>query len=82
MMASWEKQVLGHVNNIVDINIDGNWHLEVLLTNIDLDRRNIIGRVDAGEGPFVTFFNVSNVIIKDRGNRRPGKTEWDRQECL
>jgi hypothetical protein len=81
-MQSWEKQVLGHVNNVVDINMDGNWILDVLVINIDLDRRNIVVRKDEGNGPFMTLFNVSNILIKDKENRRPGKNEWNRQEML
>jgi hypothetical protein len=79
-IKSWEKQTLDHVNNICDINVNGNWYQDVLILNIDLDRRNIVGRIDNGDGQFVTFFNVENLIIMDKFVRRPGKR--DIPECL
>jgi hypothetical protein len=81
-MQSWEKQVLGSVNRVCDIKIDDEIYHDILITNIDLERNNIIGRKYKGEGQFITFLNVDNAIIMEHDNRRPGKNEWNRQECL
>lgn len=78
MMKSWERQILGHVNRIVTLMVNGEKFYDILITNIDLERNHIIGRTLNGEGPFITFFNVENVIILDVENRRPGKVEWNK----
>lgn len=75
MIKSWEKQILGHVNQICNIRIGDAVHSNILVINIDLDRRNIIGRLDKGNGPFVSFLNVENIVIVDAMNRRPGRDE-------
>jgi hypothetical protein len=76
MIKSWEKQILGHVNQICNIRMGDAVHSNILIINIDLDRRNIIGRLDKGNGPFISFLNVENFVINDVRNRRPGKDEF------
>jgi len=78
MMKSWEKQILGHVNRIVDIRMGETIFHNILVVNIDLEGKSIIGRKYSGEGQFITFFNVDNVVIIDHENRRPGKVEWEK----
>ena len=78
MMRSWEKQILGHVNKICNVKVNGELYRDILITNIDLERNHIIGRKYHGEGQFITFFNVQNIVISDTENRRPGKGEWDK----
>lgn len=74
-MSSWDKQLLGHVNQICNIRMGSDVMSNILIINIDLDKRNIIGRLDKGNGPFISFLNVSNFVINDVRNRRPGRDE-------
>jgi hypothetical protein len=76
MISSWDKQVLNHVNNDVTIIQDG--HKVVTgarVINIDLVEKRIIVRQDKGEGPQMTIWGGSLVII-DEENYRPGMSEY------
>ena len=78
MVASWDKMILNHVNN--DVNIFQNGELVgagVRIINIDLVNGRIVARKDRGEGPQMTIWGGAIVIV-DLENVRPGFTEYNK----
>jgi hypothetical protein len=76
-MESWNRQILQHVNNDVNIYQDGNVvGSGVRIINIDLEHGRIVARKDKGEGPQITVWGGSIVIV-DLENYRPGKSEYE-----
>lgn len=82
MVASWDKMILNHVNN--DVNIYQNGDLvgnNVRIINIDLVNGRIVARKDCGEGPQLTIWGGAIVIV-DIENYRPGKSEYNRMHGI
>ena len=77
-MQSWERQILGHVNRVVNLYQDGDLvGRNVLIINIDLINGRIVYRKDEGEGEQVTAWGGS-IRIEDVRNYRPGKSEYEK----
>lgn len=82
MVKSWDKMILNHVNNDVNIYQDGELvGAGVRIINIDLINGRIVAREDRGEGPQITIWGGS-IVIKDLANYRPGKSEYDRMHGI
>jgi len=82
MVSSWDKMILNHVNN--DVNIYQNGELvgrNVRIINIDLVNGRIVAREDKGEGPQLTIWGGA-ILIKDITNYRPGKSEYERMHGI
>ena len=82
MVSSWDKMILNHVNN--DVNIYQNGELvgrNVRIINIDLVNGRIVAREDKGEGPQLTIWGGA-ILIKDLANYRPGKSEYERMHGI
>jgi len=82
MVSSWDKMILNHVNN--DVNIYQNGELvgnNVRIINIDLVNGRIIARKDKGEGPQLTVWGGAIVIV-DLENYRPGRTEYEKMHGI
>jgi hypothetical protein len=78
MVSSWDKMILNHVNN--DVNIYQNGELVgagVRIINIDLVNGRIVARKDRGEGPQMTIWGGA-IVITDLENVRPGFTEYNK----
>lgn len=82
MVQSWDKMVLNHVNN--DVNIYQNGELVgagVRIINIDLINGRIVARKDKGEGPQMTIWGGA-IVIQDLENYRPGKSEYEKMHGI
>jgi len=82
MVSSWDKMILNHVNN--DVNIYQNGDLvasNVRIINIDLVNGRIVAREEKGEGPQLTIWGGA-IVIKDLENYRPGFTEYNRMHGI
>lgn len=82
MVQSWDKMILNHVNN--DVNIYQNGELVgagVRIINIDLVNGRIVAREDKGEGPQLTIWGGA-IVIKDLVNYRPGKSEYEKMHGI
>ena len=82
MVSSWDKMIVNHVNNDVNIYQDGQLIGKGLrIINIDLINGRIVAREDFGEGPQVTIWGGA-IVIKDLKNYRPGFTEYNRMHGI
>lgn len=82
MVSSWDKMILNHVNN--DVNIYQNGELVgagVRIINIDLVNGRIVARKDRGEGPQMTIWGGA-IVITDLENVRPGFTEYNKMHGI